>query len=291
MRAIHVWGFQSELPDQGRMQVCEDARVGNVSPLLGEGQRYPNGDWSGQAGWHVATPFDNLEDLAGRLESLELPDYVGGGRIRRGELQTLAIDAHGMPGAFFCEGIRGRRMTSRSVPSFRSAMRRIGLLTASESHRARDPVFGRGEATWDASTILFMGCNSARGAVGDRLMTRVSYEWPHRTVVGFSVTIVNLQSIYHLHEGTAQECVRPFAMDSGRHDLHSDGTDEYLATLDPRDITRIPFASPNSPNAKVARDGAIIRRPANDDDSSTPRSRGRSRGLVGRPTRGRQPIR
>lgn len=286
MRAIHVWAYHSELPDQGRVQHCQDARVGNGSRLLGQGQRYPDGNWSGQAGWHIALPFDDLADLAERLEQFDLPDYMGGGRIQRGELQTLSIDAHGSPGRFFCNGIRGRQLRSRTVSSFRGPLRRIGLLTASSRHTARDPVYGSGDTSWDASTIMLMGCNSARGADGDRLLTRLSYEWPHRLVVGFSVTIAHLRSIYRLHEGTAQECVRPFPLDSGRSDLHTDGVDEYLSTLDPTDATRIPFASPTSPNAKVAQDGAIIRRPADDDGTSTTRSRG----LVGRPTRGRQPI-
>jgi hypothetical protein len=265
MRAVNVYAWHSQLSSQGRVQICSNARNEAY------GVHYPSGTMrGGQSGWHVGLPFDTLGDLGQKLNRLELPENLGGGTLQRGELQRLGIDAHGSPGRFYPNGVvRSRALTRRTVPNYRDELRQIGLMTASQTHSAYEADDrSRSQRQYEASTILLLGCNSAADEVGSAFLRRLSYEWPARRVVGFSVTVVHLNPISRRHRGTVAECVRPFPMDAGER-IRQENVDEWMHyNLSGQESQRIPFASPDSPSAKWARDGQIIHRPSNERGAS-----------------------
>ena len=264
MRAVNVYAWHSQLSSQGRVQICDNARNEAY------GIHYPSGNWSGQSGWHVGLPFDSLGDLGEKLSHLELPENLGGGTLQRGELQRLGIDAHGVPGTFYPNGVvPSRALTRRTIPNYRDELRQIGLMTASQAHsayEADDP--SQSQRQYEASTVLLLGCNSAAEDVGSAFLRRLSFEWPGRLVVGFSVTVVHLNSIFRRRRDTAGECVRPFPMDAGERIRQSDVNEWAHYNLRGLESHRIPFASPNSPSAKWARDGEIIRQPGRERGAS-----------------------
>ena len=109
MRAINIWAWHQDLPNIPgfeRVPVCSDGssaanRIRGASSL-------------GGAGWDMALPYANLEDLAEKLTNLELPAHISGEprTLQRGELQNLAIDCHGVAGAFYPNGVVRSRIVN-----------------------------------------------------------------------------------------------------------------------------------------------------------------------------------
>ena len=289
MRAINVWAWHEQhvTGPQERNPICSDAsastrRMGNA------------GIWVGRAGWHFAIPFSTLTDLAEKLETATLPDYIGGEprTMRRGEVQTLGIDCHGSDGEFYPNGIPGTAVNARNLDRFGGALRRIGLMTASRQHEASVPNpphrLMRLE-TVGASTIVRVAYNTAAGRRGSRLLEQLSYRWPDRRVVGFSTTVV-FPRLPTVEDPAGGVCAAPFALDSGVHGLRSSEADAWMEENRPRmteDPRRIPFADAGADNAKIALNGRIVDYPANEPRRRAalePALMGPGRGNVARPT-------
>lgn len=291
MRAINIWAWQEALPTiRGfpRVPVCSDGSR-SAERLSG-----PGAPWLAGAGWHLALPFANLHDLAGKLDGLELPDYIAGDprRLQRGELQTLAIDCHGSPGHFYPNGVaRGREITGNNVTQFCGALRGIGLMTASRSHLASDPVPLRTippqPTERPASTIIIMACNTGATEAGSRLLMRLSLEWPGRRVVAFSSTVVFPNLLTATDLSTGVQCQPPFALDSGLRHLPGTGEEWIQAELISRHVppASLPWADATAANAKIACDGQIIATPLNDQPGGGLPRADRRRGLIGPPRR------
>jgi hypothetical protein len=282
MRAINVWAWQRELPNvQGfeRPPICADGTgaAGRMGP-----HSMP---WLTGQGWHLALSFASLEDLADQLSNLELPAHIHQEprRLQRGEIQTLAIDCHGSPGRLYPAGVaRELAVTARNIGNHRDALRRIGLMTASRPHQATDPLerppFIRPPADYPASTILLVACNSAAGRLGSQLLVKLSFQWPGRLVVGFSTSVIYPRLSGRATDPvTGDDCVPPFALDSGRRRVEGDWVDEELRQpgMTPE---RLPYANASAANAKTARDGQILSVPLNERGGS-----GRQAGLLGPP--------
>ena len=288
MRAINVWAWQEQLTNAGPLQrvpICSDAS--QSTRRMG-----PAGRWVREAGWHLAVPFSDLADLAAKLRETELPEYIRGDqrRLQRGEVQKLAIDTHGMDGFFYPEGLPGVAVGAAQLNDLGTALRDIGLMTASQEHSALvpNPPWMQ-QTTVQASTIILMGCNTGAGERGTELLRQLSFRWPNRRVVGFSTTVVipNLQQVQDPVSGEA--CVPPFSLDSGQHGMRRAESDAWIAEFSSTPRTNpqlMPLADATAENAKIARDGRIIHRPANERRRASlgPQLTGPPRGNTARPT-------
>lgn len=299
LRAINVWAWHEGLTNVGTMQrapICSDASVS--ANRLGSG-----GHWVAHAGWHLAVSFSSFSDLANKLESATVPDYIRRGprTLQRGEIQTLAIDCHGRDGGFYPNGVSdGNDINVRNLDNFGPTLRRIGLMTSSQNHNALIPNPSNPTSPFmqqsrqDPSTIILMSCNTGAGPRGTALLEQLSYRWPNRRVVAFSTTLV----IPHLNPvndpATNEACVAPFSLDSGQHGMRRSEADTWLAEFNrnhSRNPRPMPFADASASNAKIARNGRIIDWPENEPRRHTSlgsQLNGPPRGNTARPTHSAQ---
>jgi hypothetical protein len=203
----------------------------------------------GQAGWHIGVNFLNLADLASRLSNIEMPEYlearVGGGcssprgrRLRNGELTRLAIHAHGVSGSLFINGRGKTPLAPNTLEQFSGQLKTIGLLTPNDKN--------------DPAVILLVGCLAGSGSAGTALLTGLSRKWPNRKVVGFAT--LGFAPGGAMARGG--RCSEP-----GMRDTTALFPGEADATAGQHwgNLQTWPWASENSPRAKVAFNGAIVR--------------------------------
>lgn len=173
MARVAVWASGPGTPTS----VCEDARLG------GQPARTRSTS-SGQAGWDLGVNFASLTDLATKLSTLQLPEWVLGpfpalnaGRyyarepsrhIMHGEIRALAINAHGEHNHLQTSG--------RSQVGLRPStlMENLGDLITIGRFLAPD------------ATIYLMGCVVVPPDEQQaRLLFSLSRWWPGRRVVGY----------------------------------------------------------------------------------------------------------
>ncbi|MBI4527156.1 MAG: hypothetical protein HY695_25450 [Deltaproteobacteria bacterium] len=239
--AFNIWANSRDVPGV----VCSDARLTDRSrtqwpwadrPITTRDQLY------GQAGWDIGINFLSLHNLASQLGSLSIPDELpqAGRTVRRGEIQRLAIHAHGSSGTIFINGQgEGRaNLTARTVSSFHSDLNQIGLMTSnSETNRA---------------VILFVGCLAGGGQSGTDLLLELSRIWPQRKVVAFaSLGYAPGGEMYR----SGDACTEP-----GMRDTTAvfPGEADQTAGQNWGNLTTWPWASETSPRAKVALNQRII---------------------------------
>lgn len=117
MRA-NVWAACFDTP---QAMVCADARLGDheqARDWLGQRQGpetlYSDRVW-GQAGWDIGVRFRTLPELTRQLADLRFPTtrFATALRVGRGQIDQLAINAHGAPGISTCPVSGARRMLCR----------------------------------------------------------------------------------------------------------------------------------------------------------------------------------
>src|SRR3989449_1684193 len=140
--------------------VCEDARVpSNPRSLMTP--------FRGQQGWQIGIPFQTLADLAARLQrGVPIPDDIRraqpslGSTAGAGQIDRLAMFAHGWPGGFFVDGDGHTDLSARNFEAFRASLLAIGRFVAGgDETRQRN----------DLPTIYLMGCEAGRGSGGAAL--------------------------------------------------------------------------------------------------------------------------
>jgi len=241
---------------------CHDAR------LRGEpgGPAFPDGPPYGQGGWDWGIRFENFDDLLAKLGGRP-PKHVADGPIQPGQLTRLAICQHGAPGAFFINGYEAydRYVAYWSNPKATKQPGPHDYGLTIEVFDRRPDILGRIARLKDLcsadATVMLAACNAGQGASGEKFLARLSVLLPGRTVVGFSTIGVVL----------ADKMIRPGARcnEAGmRESRNVSGGDvstrswrnkEYEAAWD--DLQELPWASPVSRNAVVAKDGQILRKP------------------------------
>ena len=299
LRAINVWARHEDLANAGTMQrapICSDASVS--SNRLG-----PGGQWVGEAGWHFGVSFSSLSDLANKLQSATLPDYIRSGprTLQRGEIQTLAIDCHGTDGRFYPNGVYdGGDINVENLDNHGPTLRQIGLMTASRGHNALIPNPSNPsnpfmqQSRQGPSTIILMSCNTGAGDDGTALLEQLSYRWPNRRVIGFSTTLIIPHLNTVIDPATSGTCVAPFSLDSGQHGMRRAEADAWMAEFrraNSQDSRRIPFADATARNAKIALNGQLIDWPENEPRRHTSlgsQLNGPPRGNTARHTRSAQ---
>ena len=243
MVSVAVWANSLDVPTE----VCADARLRDREAAVWPWQDRPvqaTDRTYGQAGWDIGMRFSDIHDLASKLHRITVPAYVrgapsGGRPIRRGEVNKLAINAHGTMGQVFINGKGKTPLDKANLHQNHGDLHRIGLITPDD---AASP-----------AVILFVGCLAATGASGTELLIGLSRIWPNRNVVGFA-TIGYQQGGLMLRPGEA--CTAPGMRDTDA--IFSGGADATAGTNWPS-LTRWPWASIESPHAKVAFNGRIIR--------------------------------
>lgn len=244
---LAVWAEAPDVPGN----VCSDARLrgGRLTALA-----YPKGAPFGQAGWDMGIRFKNLSDLANKLNysPASTPKHVCGNwvwscpPIKKGQVTRLAIHVHGLPGKVFFSGQNRESLalTADNIRGFHKDLSAIGRCTA------------------QSATILIVGCLAGQGADGTRLIKRLSGVWPGRQVVAFT-TIGYVAGANQLRPGEA--CTEPGMRDTKE-------TSRFLSWQQQQkhigrawnDLTRLPWASEKSPNAKVVRNGVVLKQPLTD---------------------------
>jgi hypothetical protein len=220
---------------------------------FGRAIQYPDGDRHTQAGWHVTLRFSDLANLAAQLDKgVPVPDSFypsdvgtrGAPPIRPGEISRLAIMAHGDQGGVAM--VDGRDAPTKLTPStfehYRSTLGRIGSFTK------------------PMSTILMMGCLAGQGELGTQLLKLLSSVWAGRDVVGF-------RTIGYRYPGEMTKVADTPNELPGMKDTNVDsptmwqkqGTEDAVRTLWAKN--QLPWASEQSPHAKIVRNGAVFKCP------------------------------
>lgn len=236
--SVNVWANGPGTPGY----VCEDARLTNrsVRPWFWQDRAVATVDEDyGQAGWDIGLNYGGLSDLATRLASLSRPAWAAGaGRtIGRGDVRRLAIHAHGNAGTLHVNGQGGPSLTAATVPAMHADLNRIGLMTPDDST--------------DPAVILLVGCVAGQGRDGTALLVALSRVWPNRKVVGFA-TLGFVAGGEMLRRG--ESCTEPGMRDTNA--LYAGEADANAGRYW-HNRTDWPWASENSPRAKVALNGAI----------------------------------
>ncbi|HWA16945.1 MAG TPA: hypothetical protein VG817_10955, partial [Gemmatimonadales bacterium] len=223
---LAVWATSTSAP----LSTCDDAALpGDL--------KYPNGTAEGQAGWDIAIRFGSAASLPANLK-----DGIKG----RGLIDRLAINAHGDPGHFDLnsqcvspllqgnEDIYRKLLSPSNIEPFRPALEGVKALLAANAR------------------VLLMGCNSGRGELGTKLLLELSQIWPGREVTAFTTIGASLQRMQ-----AGRFCQIPGMRDTEFEHPAPEGVDRYSNGR----INSYPWASHESPHAKTAKDGKLIKDP------------------------------
>lgn len=173
MARVAVWASGPGTPTS----VCEDAR------LTGEPGRTRSTS-SGQAGWDLGVNFTTLTDLATKLSTLELPEWLLGPfpalnegrwfageparRIMHGEIRALAINAHGEHNHLRTSGSTQAGLRPSTMTENLGDLTTIGRFLAPDA------------------TVYLMGCVVVPPDVQQaRLLFALSRRWSGRRMVGY----------------------------------------------------------------------------------------------------------
>lgn len=218
-----VWAYSLNSPGK----TCEDAH------LLGDGAAlYPYGNERGQAGWDYGLEFSGIGDLSSKLAKLKADKDLS--------IIRLAINLHGAPGKIDANSLGtedGMLDFTRLVPRYFSPLCLINRTLSS------------------GAIVLFMGCNVGKGDEGSEFLMRVSDQvFNGHKVVGFT-TIGETMKQYRSGKG----CTEP-----GMRDTPYDNPSQGMPTVKldrEQEALTLPWASEESPHAKVALNGKIIKAP------------------------------
>lgn len=240
---IAVWASASDVPNT----VCANARLGGTN----EGPIYPDGTTKGQGGWDIGINYSNLQDLANQLQGLSSwqPKHMCGNWVRQcpqngaAQIGRLAIMAHGLPGQLYVNGQNSAVvLTVGSIANHRQELDTI--------YRAMLP----------GATILLMGCIAGRGQPGTLLLQELQKVWPGCKIVAF--VTVGFAHGGEMFRSGGNHCTEPGMRDTISLHATLDGA-HALRTYGPlwNSLMKLPWASEESPGAKVIHNGQIIRQP------------------------------
>jgi hypothetical protein len=217
-----VWAYSLNSPGN----TCEDAR------LLGDGSvLYPYGNERGQAGWDYGLDFSGVGDLSIKLGKLKADKDIS--------IIRLAINLHGLPGKIDANSLGtedGMLDFKRLVPHYFSQLCLINRTLSS------------------GAIVLFMGCNVGKGEEGSEFLMKLSDQvFSGHKVVGFTTISETMQQY------RSKGCSEP-----GMRDTPYENPSEGMPTLKlerEKELLTLPWASEESPHAKVAFNGKIIKAP------------------------------
>jgi len=249
MRQINVYAYHSDFGTLCRYAVLDE----------GKGLSYPAGNEQGQAGWDVTIRFESPGDLARKLKAgIPMPaEYCGNkfqdcNSIQRGEIARLGLMAHGDQGGVWAANGKNASalITPENVASYHDDLHAIGLFTNEQS------------------TVILVGCLSAQGEPGTKLLAALSRIWTHRTIVGFT-------TLGYRHPGAMKRLGEPCELPGMRDTdapsgLYADS--KYKRKLDMQwsDFDKLPWASEKSLHVKIVKDGFVVRCPSDEQCGPAP---------------------
>jgi len=216
-----VWAYSADSP----AKTCEDARyLGDGTKLL----TYPGSPSDqGQPGWDIGLGFDTFVDLTEKLQKL----YAQYGAFSR-----LAINMHGAPGAVVADSDNKTYTFEQLWQKYQTQLEAMNRMLAS------------------GATLLIMGCNVGAGSAGDSFLIHLSQKFPGHKVVGITT----------IGETMRQTRSGGFCSEPGMKDSTYDNSSANMPTLQAereKEFLTLPWASEDSPHAKVALNGDIINHP------------------------------
>lgn len=217
-----VWAYSKNAPGK----TCQEAVLGKGGSKLA----YPEGDDHGQAGWDYGFMFSTLSDLASTLARVRTDEDVGRYGLRR-----LAINLHGGPGEIDANS-NGNALNYEALKrDFSSALQSIHQTMGS------------------GAPIMLMGCNVAMGTIGSEFLVNLSKDFfTGRNVVGFKTVGLTVKQFR-----SGEQCTEPGMRDTP-WDSPSTNMPKVQADREAQ-VLSLPWASENSPHAKIALDGKIVR--------------------------------
>jgi hypothetical protein len=215
--------------------VCEDARLRKKDDdsIIGADQTY------GQAGWEIGIKYARFRDLPGFIKK----------RCNGYFIKKLALNSHGDAGSFAVNGV------NPDQTAIDPAMRAAELEKLKVNFKDELEFLNR-VMTQDG-ILLLAGCLAGKSDGGTILLTRLSLELKPRKIVGFAT--VGFQST-EKQKRDGDQCREPGARDTG--EFYSDPSKEYERYFKSGlwdDLNKMPWQSENSPHAKIAQNGVIIR--------------------------------
>jgi uncharacterized protein DUF4347 len=204
-------------------KTCEDAKY------LGDGTKLYPGTPSdqGQPGWDIGLGFNTFADLTEKLKKLN---------AQYGAFSRLAIDVHGAPGAIVADSDNKTFTFDDLWQKYRSQLEAMNKMLDG------------------GASLLIMGCNVGAAAAGDSFLIHLSEKFPGHKVVG--ITTIG-ETMRQTRSGGG--CSEPGMKDSP-YDNPSTNMPKMKEQREKEFLT-LPWASEDSPHAKVALNGVIIRRP------------------------------
>jgi hypothetical protein len=244
-----VWAGHSQAPTN----VCDDPRLDAGKTLMA----YPLGTVRGQAGWQVSVKFSDIKQLAEKLNALTIPKYYGDPKagealVPPGRITRLAMNAHGMGGAFACNGPNAMTQDAQQLTDMK-------LLTNKELQADFQRI---GRMLASGASVLLVGCEAAQTVMGEYFLIGFS-----KVLSGHPITA--LTTIGYAGGPRAKRpddaCYEAGMRDTGELHASGDQREEDRRVAESwDDLRKWPWASEISPNAKTALNGDIIKQPAHD---------------------------
>lgn len=196
----------------------------------------------------VSVVFDSLDGLLQELDSFPGFSNSHQGRLEAGGIRLMVMICHGAPGVLFVNGVdkggnSGDYLDSKTMDTkYSSDLQKLGTYLRADA------------------TVRFDSCNAGSGYYGDILLTKLSKLWPGIRVVGYTdYGLVDPNEHVTMLATTPETTLRVRGVyDTGLHDREPDRFDE----LSKRDLGLLAMRSEHSPNAKIAQNGQLVKRPA-----------------------------
>ncbi|HME37272.1 MAG TPA: hypothetical protein VKF84_18725 [Candidatus Sulfotelmatobacter sp.] len=199
--------------------------------------------------------FDDLRGLVDSLENFKGFSTKGfEGPLEAGGVRLLVITCHGRPGVLFIDGVDANGVNAKdflspsTMAKYASDLTRLGKFLATNNA-------SKGGASKFA-TIRFDGCNagadtnSAAEARGSDLLVALSQIWDGTRVVAFAD--------YGIGRGTKKAPYTFGGAEDSNVYFSDTSTEPEFGKLK---MIFSSWRSENSPNAKIAQDGIIVKRP------------------------------
>jgi hypothetical protein len=241
-RGVRVWASGLN----GPIRVAEDAR-------LREGSDRKDATY-GQYGWDWGIEFGSFRTLITQLQG-DLPRFTCGNwffdcnPLKNGELLELAINCHGTNGQVDIDC----HATGNNLGMDPDHAWKALTIDTLNSYWDQFKVLDRLLAP-NRGVLSFMCCMTGGTDAGTEFLKAVSKILPGRDIMAIT-TVGICHSAQLRHDGSQR--AEPGMRDTGSLEPSQSEKSEAVILADWNDLTKLPWASRNSPHTVIARNGAI----------------------------------
>lgn len=247
-RRINIWAYQWHNVD---LKVKEDASLDLTKD-----------EPKGQSGWTLGLEFKNFAELIQLLSGqFDLPSYFCGnlffscGPIKPGQVQFLAIHAHGNCGVVDIDGLSSSQ--SDVTPLLESNPKYLNKLSI---HGKFGPQIAQlNRILRPDGGVFFMGCKVASSPAGTEFLLEMSRALPGRFIGG--ITSVGYCDMGRQRNPGGPSVNYPGMRDTQYSDFKVPGmpSRDYETLAVWNDLQWLPWADWHSTHAKFAKDGLLVR--------------------------------